>query len=104
MSERAKRAIEYLEEDASVARLEAMGLSATELGEVLSGLTSGDRVPDEVLEAVERLYDARRAAEEEAGLAVPVVTLKPESEIPWTLIGWLAAAAALGGAAWILLR
>src|ERR1041384_4088097 len=79
-NERILRAVAYLEEGgADLAALEAMGLSARELEDVLEVIPWGRGIPDDLREAVEELSVARARTEAEAGLRLPVVVVAPET-------------------------
>ena len=78
-TERVRRAVAYLEGgNADVASLHEMGLTAADVDEVLGLVAWGDKASLEVKDAVERLYEARLAEEEKAGLAIPLVVVKEE--------------------------
>ena len=78
-NERVLQAVAYFEAgNADLAPLHDMGLTAADLDEVLALVAWGDRASLEVKNAVERLYEARVAAEEKAGLAIPLVVVKEE--------------------------
>jgi hypothetical protein len=78
-SERVRRAVAYIEGGSSdLEPLQAMGLSAKDLDEVLALATWGERTPAHLREAVEHLYESRAREEERAGLGIPVVVVKPE--------------------------
>ena len=78
-NERVRQAVAYFEEgNADLEPLHDMGLTAADLDEVLALVAWGDRASLEVKNAVERLYEARVAAEEKAGLAFPLVVVKEE--------------------------
>ena len=76
-NERVRQAVAYLEGgNADLAPMRQMGLTAADLDEVLELVAWGDRAPLAVKETVERLYEARVAEEEQAGLAMPLVVVK----------------------------
>jgi hypothetical protein len=78
-NERVRQAVAYFEEgNADLAPLHDMGLTAADLDEVLALVAWGNKASLEVKNAVERLYEARVAAEEKAGLAIPLVVVKEE--------------------------
>ena len=80
-TERVRRAVAYLEEgSADLTPLNEMGLTATDLDEVLGLVAWGDRASLDVKDALEQLYEARAAEEEKAGLATPLVVVKEERE------------------------
>jgi len=78
-NERVLQAVAYFEEgNADLAPLHDMGLTAADLDDVLALVAWGDKASLEVKDAVERLYEARVAEEEKAGLAIPLVVVKEE--------------------------
>jgi len=78
-NERVRQAVAYFEGgNADVEPLHDMGLTAADLDEVLELVAWGDKASLEVKAAVERLYEARLAEEEKAGLAIPLVVVKEE--------------------------
>ena len=78
-NERVLQAVAYFEEgNADLVPLHDMGLTAADLDEVLELVAWGDKASLEVKAAVERLYEARLAEEEKAGLAIPLVVVKEE--------------------------
>ena len=78
-NERVLQAVAYFEAgNADLTPLHEMGLTAADLDEILELVTWGDKASLAVKEAVERLYEARVAEEEKAGLKVPLVVVKDE--------------------------
>jgi hypothetical protein len=97
---RVSRAVAYLEQDeAEVAVLDGMGLTSADIAEVIALADSRDRVRPALRDEVARLYATRRAVEESAGLAVPLVVVKPQATRLWKLVlaGGAALLAVLGG-------
>ena len=105
-NERVLQAVAYVEEgNTDLGPLDDMGLTAADLDEVLALVAWGDKASLQVKEAVERLYEARVAAEEKAGLAIPLVVVKEERRARWRrLLVVLATVGALLVLAVILLR
>jgi len=90
------QAVAYFEEgNADLVPLHDMGLTAADLDEVLELVAWGDKASLEVKDAVERLYEARLAEEEKAGLAIPLVVVKEERRGRRRLLVMLAAIGAL---------
>ncbi len=78
-NERVLQTVAYFEAgNADLAPLHDMGLTAADLDEILELVAWGDKASLEVKDAVERLYEARVAEEEKAGLAIPLVVVKEE--------------------------
>ena len=78
-NERVLQTVAYFEAgNADLAPLHDMGLTAADLDDVLALVAWGDKASLEVKDAVERLYEARVAEEEKAGLAIPLVVVKEE--------------------------
>ena len=78
-NERVLQAVAYFEAgNADLVPLHDMGLTAADLDEILELVAWGDKASLEVKDAVERLYEARLAEEEKAGLAIPLVVVKEE--------------------------
>jgi hypothetical protein len=78
-NERVLQTVAYFEAgNADLAPLHDMGLTAADLDEILELVAWGDKASLEVKDAVERLYEARLAEEEKAGLAIPLVVVKEE--------------------------
>src|SRR2546427_7492243 len=105
VNERVLRAVVYLEDGhTDLAPLRDMGLTAAHLSEVLDLVAWGDAATLETREAVERLYETRAAAEEQAGLSTPVVVVRDEprrrSGRRLVLLG-LIVAAAVATLAWL---
>ena len=95
-NERVLQAVAYFEEgNADLVPLHEMGLTAADLDEVLELVAWGDKASLEVKDAVERLYEARLAEEEKAGLAIPLVVVKEERRGRRRLLVMLAAIGAL---------
>jgi hypothetical protein len=105
-NERVLQAVAYVEEgNTDLGPLDDMGLTAADLDEVLALVAWGDKASLQVKEAVERLYEARVAAEEKAGLAIPLVVVKEGRRARWRrLLVVLATVGALLVLAVILLR
>jgi len=90
------QAVAYFEEgNADLVPLHDMGLTAADLDEILELVAWGDKASLEVKDAVERLYEARLAEEEKAGLAIPLVVVKEERRGRRRLLVMLAAIGAL---------
>jgi len=90
------QAVAYFEEgNADLVPLHEMGLTAADLDEILELVAWGDKASLEVKDAVERLYEARLAEEEKAGLAIPLVVVKEERRGRRRLLVMLAAIGAL---------
>ncbi len=95
-NERVLQAVAYFEEgNADLVPLHDMGLTAADLDEILELVAWGDKASLEVKDAVERLYEARLAEEEKAGLAIPLVVVKEERRGRRRLLVMLAAIGAL---------
>ncbi len=95
-NERVLQAVAYFEEgNADLVPLHEMGLTAADLDEILALVAWGDKASLEVKDAVERLYEARLAEEEKAGLAIPLVVVKEERRGRRRLLVMLAAIGAL---------
>jgi len=90
------QAVAYFEAgNADLVPLHDMGLTAADLDEILELVAWGDKASLEVKDAVERLYEARLAEEEKAGLAIPLVVVKEERRGRRRLLVMLAAIGAL---------
>jgi hypothetical protein len=75
---RVRGTVAYLEEGhADLSPVRGRGLSAAEIAEVLELVAWGERASFEVKETLERLYAEQAAEEVEAGLAIPLVVVKP---------------------------
>ena len=95
-NERVLQAVAYFEEgNADLVPLHDMGLTAADLDEILELVAWGDKASLEVKDAVERLYEARLAEEEKAGLAIPLVVVKEERRGRRRLLVMLAVIGAL---------
>ncbi len=95
-NERVLQAVAYFEAgNADLVPLHDMGLTAADLDEILELVAWGDKASLEVKDAVERLYEARLAEEEKAGLAIPLVVVKEERRGRRRLLVMLAAIGAL---------
>ena len=106
---RVRQAVAYFEEgNSDLGALDGMGLTATDLSDVIELVRWGAKAPLDVKAALERVYEARIQAEESAGLATPLVVLKEQKR--WRLftrlvivLTWVAAAGA-GMLAWAVFR
>jgi hypothetical protein len=79
VNERVLRAVVYLEDGhTDLAPLRNMGLTARHLSEVLELVAWGNAATLDTRAAVERLFEAAAAAEEQAGLSTPVVVVREE--------------------------
>ena len=78
-NERVLQTVAYFEAgNADLAPLHDMGLTAADLDEILELVAWGHKASLQAKDALERLYEARVAEEEKAGLAIPLVVVKDE--------------------------
>jgi hypothetical protein len=100
VNERVLRAVVYLEDGhTDIEPLRHMGLTSRHLAEVLDLVAWGDTASMETREAVARLFEARAAAEEQAGLSTPIVVVKEDRKISLRKVAALVAAILLVTAA-----
>lgn len=76
---RVRQAVAYFEQgNADLEPLDEMGLTASDLSDVIELVRWGGKAPLDVKEALERIYETRIQAEENAGLATPLVVLREQ--------------------------
>ena len=82
---RVRQAVAYFEAgNDNLEPLDEMGLTAADLNDVIELVRWGKKAPLGVKQALEGIYEARIAAEEQAGLASELVVLKEQKR--WRLL------------------